>query len=426
MTKPFTAADILLPAAGTDLSRFAVLACDQFTSEPAYWAEVERIAAGVPSTLHLTLPEAYLDAPDVGARIETIHDTMRRYRETVLTQCLHGFVYVERTTDSGTRQGLVGAVDLEAYSYDPAAPSLVRPSERTVPARIPPRLSVRRGAALETPHIMMLLDDAQKTILEPLAKQCEGRECLYDVPLMLGGGTVRGYAITDAEEIAALENAIAALGTPEAFAEKYPAAAQCAPFALAVGDGNHSLACAKAYWEELKPTVPEAARASHPARYCLAELVNLHGSALCFAPIHRVVFGVSLPDLMADFRCFLAAHGASAAESGAGQAFTFFDPAHTERCTVQGAPFALAVETMENWLTEFLTENPAAKVDYIHDEESLRAIVQAQPGAVGIVMPPIDKEKLLSGVAQGGVLPKKAFSMGTAREKRYYLECRGL
>ncbi len=426
MTKPFTAADILLPAAGTDLSRFAALACDQFTSEPAYWAEAERIAEGVPSTLHLTLPEAYLDAPDVGARMDTIHDTMRRYLDTVLTRRLHGFVYVERTTDSGTRQGLVGAVDLDAYSYDSAAPALVRPSERTVPERIPPRLAVRRGAALETPHIMMLLDDARKTIVEPLAERYAGRECLYDIPLMLGGGTVRGWAVTDADEVAALENAIAALGTPGAFAEKYPAAAGRAPFALAVGDGNHSLACAKAYWEELKPTILEPARANHPARYCLAEVVNLHSGALTFAPIHRAVFGVPLPALLADFTHFLAARGASVTADGAGQVFTFFDGAHTERRAVQNAPCALAVETMENWLTAFLAETPAARVDYIHDEESLRGIVRAQPGAVGIVMPPIDKDNLLLGVAQGGVLPKKAFSMGNAREKRYYLECRGL
>ena len=304
--------DILLPAPQTDMGLWPALACDQFTSQPEYWQKAEALTQNAPSTLHITLPEAYLESPDVDGRIAAIHTAMADYRARVLTRGVHGFVYVERATQSGVRQGLVGAVDLEAYSYEKGSAPLVRPSENTIVERIPPRLAVRRGAPLETPHIMMLLDDAACGVVEPFAKKKAALEKLYDTELMLGGGHIAGWAVTDAADIAAVENAVAALGTQAAFDAKYPDAAGRPPLAVAVGDGNHSLATAKAHWEEIKAALPPAARQSHPARWCLVELVNVHSPALGIEPIHRAVFGVSMTELAGAFLSFAARHGAHA------------------------------------------------------------------------------------------------------------------
>ncbi len=422
--KPFIAADILLPGEQTDMTLWAALACDQFTSQPDYWQRAEALTAGAPSTLHITLPEIYLGRPDTDARIAAIHETMRRYQRDVLTRTLRGFVYVERTTQNGVRQGLVGTVDLEAYSYERGCAPLVRPSERTVAERIPPRLAVRRGAPLETPHILMLIDDAARAVIEPLAAKKAALAPLYDTELMLGGGHVSGWAVTDAADCAAIESAVAALGSQESFDSKYPGAAGRPPLAVAVGDGNHSLATAKAYWEELKPTLPPAERETHPARWCLAELVNIHSPAILIEPIHRVVTGTSCDELAAAFRLFLA--GRSAEEKGTVQRFTFFDSARARVMSIPAAPGSLAAETIECFLQAHLDAHPELRVDYIHGEDNLRSVVCEQTDAVGIQMPPIDKDTLLMGVALGGVLPKKAFSMGHAEEKRYYLECRAI
>lgn len=331
--KPFIAADILLPAPQTDMGLWPALACDQFTSQPEYWQKAEALTQNAPSTLHITLPEAYLESPDVDGRIAAIHTAMADYRARVLTRGVHGFVYVERATQSGVRQGLVGAVDLEAYSYEKGSAPLVRPSENTIVERIPPRLAVRRGAPLETPHIMMLLDDAACGVVEPFAKKKAALEKLYDTELMLGGGHIAGWAVTDAADIAAVENAVAALGTQAAFDAKYPDAAGRPPLAVAVGDGNHSLATAKAHWEEIKAALPPAARQSHPARWCLVELVNVHSPALGIEPIHRAVFGVSMTELAGAFLSFAARHGAHACGmAGAQQTFCFVD----ETCTGPG------------------------------------------------------------------------------------------
>lgn len=467
LQKPFVAADILLPSGMVNLSLWPALACDQFTSQPEYWQKAEALTAGMPSTLHITLPEIYLEQPDTNARIAAIHEVMRVYRDVMFSRAVHGFVYVERTTQSGVRQGLVGAVDLEAYSYAPGAAPPVRPSEHTVPERIPPRLAVRRAAALETPHIMMLIDDAARAVVEPFAAKKEALHPLYDTDLMLGGGHIAGWAVTDAHDIAAIENAVAALGTQAVFDSKYPEAAGRPPLAVAVGDGNHSLATAKAYWEELKPTLPPEARATHPARWCLAELVNIHSPALLIEPIHRVVFGVPAAQLAEAFCIFTAAHGAVRCENAADapipcltasgnatageetanatlpcpaapggatarenaanttcQTFRFVGPDGEQTVSIQNAPWPLAVGTADAFLTEFTAQHPAVRVDYIHGAEHVRAL--AGPDAAGLLLPDFAKGDLFRGVALGGVLPKKTFSMGRAEEKRYYLECRAI
>lgn len=448
LQKPFAAADILLPGEAIDITLWPALACDQFTSQPEYWQKAEALAANAPGTLHITLPEIYLECPDKDARIAAIHETMREYLKTVLTRAVHGFVYVERTTPSGVRQGLVGAVDLESYSYAPGAAPPVRPSEHTVSERIPPRLAVRRGAALETPHIMMLIDDAARAVVEPFAAKKESLHPLYDTDLMLGGGHIAGWAVTDPRDIAAIESAVAALGAQAVFDAKYPEAAGRPPLAVAVGDGNHSLATAKAYWEELKPTLPPEARETHPARWCLAELVNVHSPALLIEPIHRAVFGVSAAQLADAFCAFAAAHGAvrcvekametpssgSAESHGAAsceppssaacQTFRFVGPDGEQTVSIQNAPWPLAVGTADAFLTAFTAQHPNARVDYIHGAEHVRAL--AGPDTAGLLLPDFEKSDLFRGVALGGVLPKKTFSMGHAEEKRYYLECRAI
>ena len=269
----FAPAHILLPSEQIPLEQWGCIACDQFTSDRDYWQKAETVAAGSPSTLNMILPEVYLEDGDADARIAAIHSMMREYEKNVLTRSVDGFVYVERTEQSGrVRQGLVGMVDLETYSYRRGAPCAVRPSESTVESRIPPRMKVRTGATLETPHIMMLADDPECTLIEPVAARKSELRKVYEGELMLGGGHVAGWAVEDPALIAQIENALAVLGSQEEYDRKYPDAARRDPLTLIVGDGNHSRATANACWEELKKTLPPEQAANHPARWCLAEV----------------------------------------------------------------------------------------------------------------------------------------------------------
>ena len=417
MEPVFCSADMLLPGPEADLGRWACLACDQFTSDPGYWRAAEALVGEAPSTLHIVLPEVYLDS-DNTQRIKAIHAAMAEYARTVLTRRLHGFVYVERETASGVRPGVVGAVDLEQYRYEAGAAALIRPSEHTVTARIPPRLAVRRGAVLETPHILMLLDDPADTVLGPLASKAPCLPPLYDTALPLGGGRVRGWAVTDPADTARLERAVMALADPAAFAARYPQAPGAAPLCLAVGDGNHSLATAKAYWEELKPTLAPAQRKTHPARFCLVEVENIHCPAIRVEPIHRAVFGTGLAEFSRAFRAFLARGGPAAPA----QTFRLLGPGGEQTVEAAAPPHPLAVGTLESFLAEFCAGCPGVTVDYIHGADAVREL--AAQGAVGVLLPPFAKSDLFRGVVLGGVLPKKTFSMGSAKEKRYYLECR--
>ena len=285
MQNCFVPADILLPGAATPLDPWACIAVDQFTSQPEYWQKAEELAKGKPSTLHIVLPEAYLGTPQEESRLAAIRAAMQDYRDNLLTRCVHGYVYVERTQMDGTiRQGLVGAVDLEQYSFQKGSKPAIRPSESTVVARIPPRLKIRRGAQLETPHVMMLADDEACTLIEPIAAHKAELPLLYDGALMLNGGHLAGWAVEDPALVEQINTALANLGDAAAFAARWPAAAGQPPMTLAVGDGNHSLATAKAYWEELKPTLPPEQQQTHPARWCLAEVCNVHSRRLRLSP----------------------------------------------------------------------------------------------------------------------------------------------
>ena len=396
----------------------------RITSQPEYWQRAEQRAENKPSTLHIVLPEAYLGTPQEDARLQSIRRTMEDYRHTVLTRKVHGYVYVERTQMDGTiRQGLVGAVDLEAYDYTSGAKPAIRPSESTVVERIPPRLKVRRGAALETPHVMMLADDAGCTLIEPIGQIKDTLPPLYDGELMLGGGRLRGWAVEDPALVAQVDAALAALADPTAFARRWPAAKGQQPMVLAVGDGNHSLATAKAYWEELKPTLTEEQRRTHPARWCLAEVCNVHSPAIEIEPIHRVVFGVSAKELYAALDAWDRQQGSSTTASD--QRLRLADACGESAVALANPPAPLTVGSVEAFLADYLPRHPGVTVDYIHGESVAMALAAdpAKP-ATAILLPDFAKADLFKGVVLGGVLPRKTFSMGHAEEKRYYNECR--
>ena len=420
----FTAADILLPAANIPLDPWACIAVDQFTSQPEYWQRAEALAAGKPSTLHIVLPEAYLGTEQEAARLQSIRRTMEEYRQSVLTRKVHGYVYLERIQMDGTvRQGLVGAVDLEAYDYAKGTKPAIRPSESTVVERIPPRLKVRRGATIETPHVMMLADDADCTLVEPIGLVKDKLPQLYDGELMLGGGRLRGWAVEDPALIAQIDAALAKLADPDEFARRWPVAKGQQPMVLAVGDGNHSLATAKAYWEELKPTLTEAQRKTHPARWCLAEVCNVHSPAIEIEPIHRVVFGVAVKELFAALDAWDQQQGSSTTMSD--QRLRLADAHGESAVALANPPAPLTVGSVEAFLADYLPKHPGVTVDYIHGENVAMSLA-ADPTkpATAILLPDFAKADLFKGVVLGGVLPRKTFSMGHAEEKRYYNECR--
>ena len=421
MQNCFVPADILLPGAATPLDPWACIAVDQFTSQPEYWQKAEKLAKGKPSTLHIVLPEAYLGTPQEESRLAAIRAAMQDYRDNLLTRCVHGYVYVERTQMDGTiRQGLVGAVDLEQYSFKKGSKPAIRPSESTVVARIPPRLKIRRGAQLETPHVMMLADDEACTLIEPIAAHKAELPLLYDGALMLNGGHIAGWAVEDPALIAQIEHALDVLGSQEEFDKKYPDATRRDPLTLAVGDGNHSLATAKACWEELKKTLTPEQAENHPARWCLAEVCNVHSPAIEIEPIHRVLFHVDGRDLWDAFQAFYPG-----AHTGGGEGHT------AEVCgqgmdglwTVPHPKAQLTVGTLQAFLDAYCRDHPEVQVDYIHGDDVARKL-GSRPGNLGFLLPLMGKEQLFPTVMADGVLPRKTFSMGEARDKRYYLEAR--
>ena len=424
----FGPAKILLPGPGVPLETWACVAVDQFTSQPDYWQRAQECTAGVPSTLHIVLPEVWLGAADEAQRLAAIRAAMADYRQTVLTRAVNGYVYVERTLQSGrVRQGLVGAVDLEAYSYAPKARPAIRPSESTVVARIPPRLAVRRGAPLETPHVLMLADDPADALIGPVAAAKAALPKLYEGELMLGGGHIAGWAVEDPALQAGIAGAMAHLADPAAFAARWPAAPDPdRPMVLAVGDGNHSLATAKAYWEELKPTLREAERQTHPARYCLVEVCNVHSPAIEIEPIHRVLFGAGPDTVQKELTAWLTARGAALDPAGAQSVTLSGRDRAPQTLHITHAPEPLSVGTVERFVGDFLAAHPGVTVDYIHGAATAQKLAEEAETATALLLPELAKDDLFRGVVLGGVLPRKTFSMGHAEEKRYYNECRAI
>ena len=399
-------ADILLPAENVDMTRWAVIACDQYTSNREYWDKVKAYTEGVPSTYHLIQPEIDLDEAD--GRISGIHAAMRRYIAdgTVKTKVENGFVLCRRRIGSGDRWGLIVKVDLEKYDYAPGTRLPIRASEKTVPERIPARTHIRRGATLECPHVMLLLND-DKDSIAGLKKYATNDKLLYDFQLMQNGGHISGYALDEPESVSEISELIERIN-----GEKDG-------FICAVGDGNHSLAAAKSCWVELKPKLGADERRSHPMRYALCEIVSPHSEALIFHPIHRVVFGGNAEDMIDSFGSWLGSHGMRLAE---GNDIKFICAGAEKSFAVEGGD-CITVSSLQNWLDEYLPLHSGCDIDYIHDSEELYRLC-GDSSAVGIMIGVMDKSKLFDTIKSQGVLPRKAFSMGKADEKRFYLEMR--
>ena len=419
-TLPFQPADILLPR-DCDMTKWSVVACDQYTSQPEYWQRVAEYVGSAPSTLHLILPESCLEGPSVETDIMEINNTMSRYlREGRFDLVPDALIYVERTLDTGAvRQGLVGKIDLDQYDYEPGSAALIRATEGTVLSRIPPRVAVRKNAPIELPHVMMLADDRRRTVIEPLGEEKGQMELLYDFDLMEGGGHVAGWRL-NARQQERVARALAVLADPEHFRSCYGVGERVPPMLLVAGDGNHSLATAKECYERQKRLTPPEQWPNLPARYALVELCNLHSPALTFQPIHRVVFGVEPEALLADLRAaFPGAHEGA----GEGHALPWVTRTGEGRVTVPHPAAQLPVATLQNFLDEYIPAHPGASVDYIHGEDVVRQLAR-RPDAVGFLLEGMAKEELFSGVIHDGVLPRKTFSMGHAQDKRFYLEAR--
>lgn len=407
----FIRADLLLPKTA-ELSTWAVIACDQFSSDPAYWAQVREQTKEVPSTFHLILPEAELGTPQEEAHTREIFENMKKYCDDGSFECYPGsYVYVERTLESGAiRKGLVGMVDLDAYDYSAGSVSDIRATERTVVERIPPRQRVRRGATIELPHVLMLCDDHEKMLIEPISAKKDQLPKLYDFDLMMGGGHIAGWLVSG-EAADAFDRALTAYTAT--VAQKY-AGLPGVPMTFAVGDGNHSLATAKSCYEERKAAHPGEDLSQHPARYALVELENIHDPAQVFEPIHRIVCDCDPAQLLAALRAEACAEGGFPVQwyIGAESGTVYLDRAKSE----------LAVGVLQGFLDAYLKEHPGV-IDYIHDDAALLSLAQ-QENAIGFLLPAMEKSQLFRGVIADGVLPRKTFSMGHAREKRYYLEAR--
>lgn len=374
--------EILLPARDVDLHRFSVIACDQFTAQPEYWHSVEDIVGDAPSALRITLPEAYL-SDNNDSRIAMINSTMREYVEKgVLKNIGSAMIYLRRRTTTGIRRGLIAALDLEQYDYSKGSKSMIRATEDTIIERLPPRIKIRQGAPLETPHIMVLIDDKRDMLMSYLDSCREDLECLYDFTLMKGGGHSTGYKIDNVPMVSRIAEILKLLKMNSRDG-----------LLFAMGDGNHSLATAKACWEEIKAGLSEQERQNHPARWALAEIVNLHDPALKFEPIHRLLYNV--------------------------------DPEAVQRELGFDAANPPDAQELQPKLDEWLKNHPEAKLEYIHGEKECRELGSA-PDRLAIVFPPFDRDSLFDVVCKNGAFVRKSFSMGTAVDKRYYLECRAI
>ena len=451
MSNCFNPANILLPNDGIDMEKWSVIACDQFTSQADYWDAVEKYVADAPSTLNVVFPEIYLGTTTKQERIKYINNTMDIYlADGTLKQAVaDGYVLVERTTESGVRLGIVGLIDLEDYDFDPKNKTLIRATEGTVISRIPPRVKIREHAAIELPHVMLLVDDPvdgqngelcrnesqenavniaaiKHGIIEYVYAIRDTLRKLYDTELMQEGGHIRGYAIEGE----------AAKQVTEAFAAKQES---CGGFLFAVGDGNHSLATAKTCWENIKKLgkFTEEQLEIHPARYALVEICNLHSEALEFKPIHRLLTNVDVKDMLSFFEAEITKQGLESAD-GDEIVFEYVESGNDDSAKQANSNEAvsennygisitnrgdrLPVEILQGILDKYLETHNNVSIDYIHGDEALHGLVQETKGC-GIFLQSIDKSTLFPAINAGGVLPRKTFSIGEANEKRYYMEC---
>ncbi len=391
--------NILLPKEDIDLFAYSCVACDQFTSDAQYWEEVKKIAGDKPSAYNITFPEIYLSQNN-SERIKQINKTMQLYMQTVFREKENTIMYIERTLASKkVRRGIVLACDLEAYDYSKDTHSLIRPTEGTIADRLPPRCEIRKNACLELPHIMLLINDAKKTIIEPLEHMEKTLE--YSTSLMQNGGSIKGYSLSKKAQEHILDNV-----------ESVACTENGNTILLAVGDGNHSLATAKKCWEELKTTLSPQQAENHPARFALCEIVNLHDDSLVFEPIHRVLFNIDIPDFLNALKKI----------QGNGQECAVTFNGSTEKIGLTPS-HSLAVGTVQNFLDDYINLHKNVRIDYVHEAERVVELAK-QPNTLGILLEKIDKSDLFPSVCKNGALPRKTFSMGTGNEKRYYFEAR--
>ncbi len=416
MNKCFKKADILLPDPKyTSAYRWSVIACDQFTSEPQYWQDVKREVGASPSTFNTILPEVYLS--EAKERIPKINAVMKTYLDGVLKEYPDSAIFVERTQSNGkVRRGVVLAVDLECYDFNKGAQSLIRATEATVLERIPPRVAIRRDASIELPHVMLLIDDPYCTVIEPLTDECDGA-LAYDTDLMLGGGHITGRFLSE-RNFHELSNALLSLATPEQMKARYGTDG-LSPLLFAVGDGNHSLATAKTAYEEIKARLGEDVARSHPARYALAEIVNIHDPALEFEPIYRVMFGVEPYDVIAELNKYASTLNGDAKA----QRIDYTCKNVSGAINIEHPVRQLTVGTLGDFIDAYVSNHSDVTVDYIHGVESVNALSSIE-GCLGFIFGGMEKSELFKTVIFDGSLPRKTFSMGDARDKRYYMEAR--
>ena len=405
MLNCFHAADILIPQK-IAMRKWACVACDQYSSQPEYWENVKNFVGEEPSTYNLIFPEALLKAGEGEERLDFVHNNMKKYlAQGIFHTYRRSFVYLERTMQSGAiRHGLVGQIDLDEYDFHPGVPAHIRATEGTVRDRIPPRMKLLRDAEMELPHVLLLCDDRKDDIMQTAKSLAETP--VYDFDLMENGGRIRGYVISGLG-VSVINSAITRyIEATESGQEKGNT------MSFAVGDGNHSLAAAKACWEEIKPTLTAEEQQEHPARYALVELENIHDAAIDFEPIHRVLKNVDQEAFFAELNTISASEGYPVEVLwGENRKTIYLDRAQS--------PLALAI--LQPVLDDYLAAHPETSIDYIHGADVVAALAK-ETGNIGLIVPGMEKASLFPGVLQKGVLPRKTFSMGHANEKRYYLE----
>ena len=399
MKNAFSPAKILLPKEGT-FDSWAVIACDQFSSEKEYWDRVSRRVENIPSTFHMIVPEAYLEGISMEEASKSRNENMKTYLESgVFTEYENTYVYVERTITGGKiRRGLVGKIDLEAYDYLPGTNPPARASEKTVVDRLPPRIAVRRGAAVEMPHVLVLSDDARRKVIEPLTEKTASFDLLYDFDLMEEGGHIRGFAVTGTEADA-VTAAIDSLGERSV--------------QFVIGDGNHSLAAAKDIWREVKKTLTPEEQENHPARFALVELCNVYDEGIEFEPIHRICFDCDPEAVLVSLK--------EKAYDPEGRELRYLFGGKEGTVKIRNASLGSLIGEVQTVLDEW--EKKGSPVDYIHDDKALEKLAEKE-NTFALFLPAMEKEDLFRTVEVAGVFPKKSFSIGHARDKRYYLECR--
>ncbi len=416
MNNAFKPADILLPDSKTNMSKWAVIACDQYTSEEEYWDETYKNVGENISALNLMLPELYLEDSDVDDRIAQIHKNMDKYiADGVFNEYKDSMVYIERIQSNGIlRQGILGMIDLEEYDFSKGSTSQVRATEATVIERIPPRIKIRDNASLELPHIMILIDDENKTVIEPLEAEKASLKELYNFELMQGGGKISGYLI-DSDKCNSIISKLDTLGDADKFKKKYNVSDI---LLYAMGDGNHSLATAKQFYENLKSQNPDKDFSNHPARYALAEIVNLHSPALDFEAIHRIVKKTDTDKFIKEMTEAL-----KLSDTPSEQWFTYVIKGEETKVYIHNPSSNLTVGSLQNFLDSYLADNNG-KIDYIHGIETIKRLSIKKENSIGFILPDMAKSELFPTVIKDGALPRKTFSMGHAEDKRYYIECR--